>query len=148
MTTSTNPQPAQQPFDPMRGVVTAGTSTGVPAGSYHTVFTGAEYLPPTEADPMTGKGGRQWAVIRFTWRLGDGRTVTRETSDKTGIKATYPQVCGWLLGRTLTAGEPFDISGCVGQSYLVTVGPKKNRLGQPTSWLEVVACIPLLGTNS
>ena len=32
---------------------------------------------------------------------------------------------------------------CVGKRYLITVGPKLNKGGQPTGWSEVTACIPL-----
>ncbi len=130
-------------FNPMQGVVASGSGGGVPPGDYQADFGGAEYLPAAEPDPMTGKGGRKWAVVRFTWRVDDGRLATRETPANYGSKSGFMQVVGWLLGRTLAPGEPFDLTACASRRYLITVRPKQNRAGQPTGWNEVTACIPL-----
>jgi hypothetical protein len=48
-----------------------------------------------------------------------------------------------VLGKPLAANEAFDLTACVGLAYLVTVGPKLNKAGQPTGWNEVTACIKL-----
>jgi len=130
-------------FDPMQGIVTTGGGGSVPPGSYHATFSGADLLPVTDPDPMTGKGGRQWAAIKFRWQLDDGREVARETPANTGQKSGYIQTVGWLLGRVPAANETFTLKPCVGQQYLITVGPKVNKMGQPTGWSEVTACILL-----
>ncbi len=135
---------AALPFDPMRGTVMAGAGGGsVPPDNYEATFTGAEYLPATEGDPMTGKGGRQWPAVKFTWKLDDDRTTSRETPANYGAKSGYTATVGWLLGRTPAVGESYDLAACVGKRYLITVGPKLNKAGQPTGWTEVTACIPL-----
>jgi hypothetical protein len=130
-------------FDPMKGVVTSGSGGCIPPGNYEADFAGAEYLPVSEPNPMTGKGERKWPSVRFNWQLDDGRMAPRETPANYGSKSGYSQTVGWLLGRTLTPGEPFDLMACVGRRYLITVGPKMNKAGQPTGWTEVTACIPL-----
>lgn len=148
-------QPAQRPasptppgFDPMQGVVTVGGGGSVTAGSYQATFLGAELLPVTEPDPMTGKGGRQWAAVKFRWQLDDDREVSRETPANSGQKSGYTQTVAWLLGRVPAANEAFSLQPCVGRKYLITVGPKVNKIGQPTGWTEVTACIPLPAAKS
>ena len=47
-------------------------------------------------------------------------------------KAGYTATVGWLLGRTPAVGESYDLSARVGRRYLITVGPKLNKAGQPT----------------
>lgn len=140
--------PLPTDFNPMEGVVTAGGGGSVTAGSYQASFVGADLLPATDADPMTGKGGRQWAAIKFRWQLEDGREVTRETPANTGQKSGYVQTVGWLLGRMPAASEAFSLTPCVGRMYLITVGAKVNKVGQPTGWTEVTACIPLPAAKS
>lgn len=132
-----------QPFDPMKGMVAASAGGGVEPDNYAAEFVGAEYIPASDADPMTGKGGRQWPSIKFSWRLEDGRAVSRETSANKGLKTGFVETVGWLLGKPLAANEAYDLTACVGLTYLVTVGPKMNKAGQPTGWNEVTACIKL-----
>jgi hypothetical protein len=80
--------------------------------------------------------------------LDGDRTVTRETTVSQGPKSGYILTVGWLMGHTLAANEPFDLRACVGKTYLVTVGPKVNKAGQPTGWNEVTACIALPGQKA
>ncbi|MBY0457868.1 MAG: hypothetical protein K2V38_11060 [Gemmataceae bacterium] len=137
------PTTPPQAFDPMKGTVVSSAGGGVEPNSYSAEFAGAEYIAACDPDPMTGKGGRQWPSIKFTWRLEDGRAVTRETSANKGLKSGFIETVGWLIGKPLAANEAFDLTACVGQVYLITVGPKLNKAGQPTGWNEVVACIKL-----
>jgi hypothetical protein len=137
-------------FNPMKGVVIERESKPkVPAGQYEAEFVKGEYLPSQEPDPMTGAKGRQWASVRFTWRVAKGehagQFVARETSVPTNgasTKTAFVAWCGYLLGRTL-GPEGYDLSSCVGKRYLITVGEKRNKAGQPTGWHHVEQCLRL-----
>jgi hypothetical protein len=142
-------QQQQQPpanaaaVDPWAGTVAAPGGGGLPPGTYTGTFDSVEYLPESPPDPMTGKGGRQFPKFAFKWRLDDGREATRETPVSFGPKAAYAAACGWLVGRPLAPGDKFNLRGCVGRKYLLTVGPRMTAAGTPTAWNHVVNAMPL-----
>jgi hypothetical protein len=121
-------------IDPMIMTVSAGGS--VPNGNYTGKFQKAEYLPETEADPMTGKGGRQFAAIRFSWEIteGDyqGKIVNTETPTADGVKSRRYQVMSWLTGKNPSAGEAVSLATVVGKRYLLTLGSRNGK-----QWIEV-----------
>jgi hypothetical protein len=127
-------------FDPMAAVVSDGGQ--VPPGTYTGKFMRADYLPTCEPDPMTGKGGRQYDAIRFSWEVADGeyggKVVSVDTPKATGTKSRFYCVGCWLLGRNPAAGERMNLNPCVGQKYLLTVGSKPGK-----SWMEVVNAMKL-----
>jgi hypothetical protein len=129
-------------FNPMVGKVAEQTSAGLPAGRYQAEFVGAEYLPAVEPDPMTGKGGRQFATVQFKWRVSQGEHVgqyaTRETPASKGIKSAYIQVCGFVIGKPLGANEDINLTPFVGRKYLLTVAQKVGKDGTPKNWTHVV----------
>jgi hypothetical protein len=120
-----------EPYDPLKGVISTGS---VPAGNYTGVFKTAEHLPVADPDPMTGKGGRQWAGIRWQWEVIDGeykgKMVSAETTTKNGSGSRQYQVLSWLLGKPPSSA--YDLTGCVGKRYLLTVAPKAGK-----TWVEV-----------
>lgn len=128
-------------FDPMESIVAESNSGGLPAGNYVGVFEAAEYLPVQEPDAMSGEGGRQWAKIAFKWRITDGehagKFAVRETPHSTGVKASYVQVCGLIMGKTLTPKDAINLKPFVGRKYLLTIGNKADKNGNPTNWTHV-----------
>ncbi len=135
-------------FDPMKGVVAEANSGGLPVGTYVGLFQGAEYLPVIEADPMTGKGGRQWAKVAFKWGItteGEfaGKVAIRETPCSIGAKASYTTFCGHVMGRTLTASEKIDLTPFVGKKYLLTVSNQVDANGNQKAWTHVSNAIPM-----
>jgi hypothetical protein len=127
-------------FDPMKGRVTESGS-GLPEGQYQGDFVMAEHLAECEPDAMTGEGGRKFPKVVFKWKvLGgeyDGKEAIRETPVGSGIKSSYIQVCGWIVGRPLTAKDAFDLTQFVGRKYLLTIGKKIDRNGNPANWRHV-----------
>lgn len=132
-------------FDPMESIVADSNAGGLPTGNYVGVFETAEYLPAEEPDAMSGEGGRKWAKIAFKWRLTEdatngehkGKYAVRETPQSTGAKSSYVQVCGWVLGKPLTPKDAVKLKPCVGRKYLLTVGNKTDKNGNPTNWTHV-----------
>ncbi len=132
-------------FDPMECVVAESNSGGLPPGNYVGVFEGAEYLPEQPPDEMTGEGGRQWAKIVFKWRLTDdtqngefkGKNAVRETPKSTGIKSSFVQVCGLVMGKSLTPKDAIKLTPFVGRKYLLTVSSKLDKNGNQTNWTHV-----------
>lgn len=140
--------PGQPPvIDPMRGqFVPAQAGNRVPAGQYMAEFVKVEYIPPAAADPMTGKGAREWASFQFRWRIVGGefanQTVTRDVPVPKVFtpKTAYGEWVGFVLGRAVGA-EDFDLTPFAGKKYLVTIGERLNKTGQPSGWLHVSQCI-------
>jgi len=129
-------------FDPMEGVVAESNAGGLPSGNYAGVFEAAEYLPAQEPDAMSGEGGRKWAKIAFKWRITEGehegKYAVRETPQSTGVKSSYVQTCGWVMGKPLTPRDAIKLKALVGRKYLLTVGNKADKNGNPTNWTHVV----------
>lgn len=130
-------------FDPMQGVVAEGSKGGLPIGNYIGVFVGAEYLPAKEPDPMSGEGGRQWPKTVFRWQIVEGeykdKFAIRETSVGQGTsKSAFVQVCGLVMGKTLTAKDPYNLKPYVGRKYGLTIGNKTDKNGNATQWTHVV----------
>lgn len=134
-------------FDPMKGMISEGNR--VPTGTYNGKFVKAEYLPKTEADPMTDKGKRDYESIRFVWEIteGDhiGKAVNTETTMATGIKSRFYQVVCWLLGKNSGPGEAYDLTSCIGKKYLLTLGNKPGNKPGKSPWVEVVNAMMLPG---
>ena len=120
------------PYDPMKGTISTGS--GVPAGQYTGVFKGAEYLPEQEPDGMTGKGGRQFACVRYQWEIAEGdykgKLVATDTPTANGVKSRQYQVISWLLAKSPSTN--FTLTGCVDKRYLLTLGSRSGK-----SWIEV-----------
>ena len=129
-------------FDLMKGVISAGD--GVPAGVYNGRFAKAQHVPVQAPDPMTGKGGREYAAARFTWEITDGtyagKMVFTDTPLATGPKSRFYAILSWLLGKNLPGGDAYDLSGCVGKKYLITMGSKAGK-----TWVEVTNAMLLPG---
>lgn len=129
-------------FDPMEGMVAESNSGGLPAGNYVGVFEAAEYLPAQEPDAMSGEGGRKWAKIVFKWRITDGehngKYAVRETPQSTGVKSSYVQVCGLVMGKPLTPKDGIKLKPFVGRKYLLSISNKTDKSGNPTNWTHVV----------
>jgi hypothetical protein len=133
-------------FDPMEASVAEQSSGGLPAGNYVGVFEAAEYLPAQEGDAMSGEGARKWAKIVFKWRLTEdpsngehkGKYALRETPQSTGVKSSYVQTCGLVMGKPLTPNDAIKLKPFVGRKYLLTVGNKTDKNGNPTNWTHVV----------
>lgn len=128
-------------FNPMKTTVAAANGGGLPDGVYTAIFECAEYLPAVEADPMTGDAGRKWPKVVFRWKVTDGphagAAAIRETPEGTTAKSSFVQVCGMVMGRQLTAGEPIDLLPCVGKRYLLTIGERTDKFGKATGWRHV-----------
>jgi hypothetical protein len=129
-------------FDPMEGMVAESNSGGLPAGNYVGVFDATEYLPAQETDAMSGEGGRKWAKIAFKWRIIDGehsgKYAVRETPQSTGVKSSYVQVSGLVMGKPLTPKDAIKLKPFVGRKYLLTISNKTDKSGNPTNWTHVV----------
>lgn len=134
-------------FDPMRGRVAAPTAGALPAGTYTAEFLGAEYLPVSEPDPMTGKGGRQWAAVAFRWKVAEGehagQTATREASlgEEPRVayspKSKYVEFAGLIMGKTLSPNDEIELKPYVGRKYLLTVAHKTDAAGNQKAWTHV-----------
>jgi hypothetical protein len=91
---------------------------------------------------MTGKGGRQYAAIRWQWELSDGehkgKLVNTETSTKNGPSSRQYQVLSWLLGQPPSGA--YDLTGCLDKKYLLTLGSRAGK-----TWVEVSNAMKLPG---
>ena len=119
-------------------------STALPAGKYDAVFRDAVFIPPSEGDPITGKGRQDYPKVRFTWVITggehDGRAASRDVSINldagkvgSGPKSAYYTVMGWILdGNPMAGGRYKPLDGVVGQPFKIVLGSKEGR-----SWIEV-----------
>jgi hypothetical protein len=133
-------------IDPMKGrLVAKANGVGLPAGAYTAEFINCEYLPAKEPDPMTGKGGRQWACYRFSWRViggeHDSQTAYRETPCGTTPVCDFAKVCAWITGKPIDGD--FDLYACVGKRYRISVSQKVNKAGVATNYFHVSSCVAL-----
>jgi hypothetical protein len=129
-------------FNPM--VATISDGGVVPPGTYPGKFRGAEYLPESEGDPMTGKGARQYPKVKWKWEITEGehagKEVSADTGVSTGVKSGYYQKTCWVLGQNPKPGDKVDLTWYVGKQYLLTVGAKPGK-----TWVEVVNAMLMPG---
>lgn len=126
------------------GAIASKASGGIPAGSYRAKFTGIEFLPALEPDPMTGKSARQYAAVRFKWEIVEGehagKIAIRECPpNNTSLKSKFLQTVAMLIRKSPEQG--YDLQGCIGQAYTIGISNKLDKNGKPTTWLEVSQCL-------
>ena len=133
-------------FNPLEAEIAEATSGAVPPGTYTAEFVGATYLPVEEADAMTGKGGRKFAQVGWSWTIRGGehddRTVNRDTPANTKPGTQYYDVASWLLGKGPTPGQSVGLTPYIGKKYLITMGAKPGK-----TWVEVVNAMRLPETT-
>jgi hypothetical protein len=123
---------SENAFDPMECAVAESNAGGLPSANYVGEFVGAEYLPAQEPDAMSGEGGRKWAKIAFKWRITEGeykdKYAVRETPQSTGVKSSYVQVCGLVMGKPLTPKDAIKLKPFVGRKYRASARKKHVNL--------------------
>lgn len=124
-----------EPWDPLAGTWEV---KGVPIGRYIGKFVGAEYLPVKDPDPMTGKGGRQWAMIKFIFEISEGDYagcyISREVPATRTPNSYFAEWVAALTGEKVSANG-FNLKGCISKKYLCDYAVKKD------DWLHVNSII-------
>ena len=103
----------------MAFILTVSSGEGVPAGSYWATFAGVE--------PVNNEFGDG---LRWQFQVASGPHKGSKTSRTTQPKPSPKNGCGkvlmGLLGRSLNAGETFDVEQFVGKTYLIVVAQTEN----------------------
>jgi hypothetical protein len=124
--TTTVPQAAVPQF-------TMGTgASSLPDGSYYARLLGISPVPEKTVNGEVWKAGWEFVFEIVTGpHKGSRKTVINRNpvpTDKNGLGRT---VAG-LLGRMPAPGEPVNLGGCVGRTYLLVVqGGKVTGLSEP-----------------
>ena len=104
--------------------------SGVPAGTYSCVFSGAFELPPKKDGPGYGP------AIILKWRDDKGNEPSAIVAAQPTLKNRTGTILKGMLGRDLQPDEAIDWQQFEGQRFIVMVG--NNKSGTGTTVLEVL----------
>jgi hypothetical protein len=90
------------------------SSGGVPVGSYLGRFVGVEKVTNDFGDGLAWR----WEIVGGPHA---GQRVGRITTAQPTTKNVCGKILAGLIGKPLSAGEQFDLDGCVGKTYLLVV---------------------------
>lgn len=96
-------------------------AAGAPVGHHPSTFTDAFEMP--ESDNGYGP------AMKLVWTLDDGQEATRICPLVPTARNATGKLLAGLLGRQLEPNADWDITGCIGQRYLIVVEMSESGNG-------------------